>query len=54
MKRRDEASAPLIGDRVAYVFIKKNKDSKGFEKAEDPLYALENNLPLDFEHYLNQ
>ena len=30
------------------------KGSKGFEKAEDPLFALQNNLPIDYQHYLEK
>lgn len=52
MKERDPATAPTLGDRVPYVIIKATKGAKGYEKAEDPLYALENNLPIDFQHYL--
>jgi len=26
--------------------------AKGFEKAEDPIYALDHNLPIDCQHYL--
>lgn len=53
MRKRDEASAPTQGDRVAYVMIKGAKGSKGYEKAEDPLYVLENNLPIDFQFYID-
>lgn len=28
------------------------KGAKAFEKAEDPIFALENGLPIDFQHYL--
>lgn len=52
MKERDEASAPTVGDRVAYVMIKGLKGSKGYEKSEDPLYVLQNNLPIDYMWYL--
>ena len=52
MKKRDEASAPTVGDRVAYVMVKGLKGSKGYEKAEDPLYVLNNNLAIDHEHYI--
>ena len=52
MRKRDEATAPSVGDRVAFVMIKGTKDAKGYEKSEDPLYVLENNLPLDYNHYL--
>jgi DNA polymerase delta subunit 1 len=52
MKKRDAATAPSAGDRVAFVMIKLGKGAKGYEKSEDPLYALENNLPLDYNYYL--
>ena len=52
MKKRDEASAPSVGDRVAFVMIKGAKGMKGYEKSEDPLFVLENNIPLDYTHYL--
>ena len=52
MRKRDEASAPSVGDRVAFVMIKGTKGAKGYEKSEDPLYVLDNNLPLDYNHYL--
>jgi DNA polymerase delta subunit 1 len=32
--------------------IKGAKGARSFEKSEDPLYVLENNLPLDYTHYL--
>ncbi|PSC71316.1 DNA polymerase delta catalytic subunit [Micractinium conductrix] len=52
MKKRDLATAPSVGDRVPYVIIKAAKGAKAYEKAEDPLYALKNNLPIDCQHYL--
>lgn len=53
MRQRDEATAPTVGDRVAYVMIKAAKGSKGYEKSEDPLYVLQNNLPIDFQFYVD-
>ena len=38
---------------MAYVIIKGTKGAKAYEKAEDPIYALEHNLPLDTKHYLD-
>ena len=32
--------------------IKALKGSKGYEKAEDPLYVLNNNIAIDHEYYL--
>lgn len=52
MKTRDAGSAPALGDRVAYVIIKGAKDSRAYEKAEDPLFVLENNIPIDTRYYL--
>ncbi|KAM0756294.1 hypothetical protein T439DRAFT_308756 [Meredithblackwellia eburnea MCA 4105] len=53
MKKRDAGSAPALGDRVAYVIIKGAKDARAFEKSEDPLYVLENNVPIDTKYYLD-
>jgi DNA polymerase delta subunit 1 len=53
MRKRDEASAPAQGDRVAYVMIKAAQGSKGYEKAEDPLHVLEKNIPIDFQYYVD-
>jgi DNA polymerase elongation subunit (family B) len=53
MKKRDPATAPAVGDRVPYVIIKAAKGAKAYEKAEDPIYALKNNLPIDCQHYLD-
>lgn len=52
MKKRDAGSAPALGDRVAYVIIKSAKGSAAYEKSEDPLWVLENNLPIDTKYYL--
>jgi DNA polymerase delta subunit 1 len=53
MRERDAGSAPAIGDRVSYVIIKGSKGSAAYEKAEDPIYVLENNLPIDTKYYLD-
>ncbi|KAI9090938.1 DNA polymerase family B-domain-containing protein [Phlyctochytrium arcticum] len=52
MRKRDAGSAPALGDRVAYVIIKGTKDAAAYEKAEDPIYVLENNIPIDTKYYL--
>lgn len=41
---------PLVGQ--IFNAIQAAKGAKAYEKAEDPIYALENNLPIDFQHYL--
>lgn len=52
MRQRDPASAPTIGDRVAYVIIKAAKGAKAYERSEDPIYVLDNNIPIDAQYYL--
>ncbi|KAK9449602.1 DNA polymerase family B-domain-containing protein [Limtongia smithiae] len=52
MRKRDAGSAPTLGDRVAYVIIKGAKNDKNYERSEDPLYVLENNIPIDTRYYL--
>ena len=52
MRKRDAATAPQLGDRIPYVIIKGMKGAKAYEKAEDPIYALENNLAIDYQHYV--
>lgn len=52
MKKRDAGSAPQMGDRVPYVVIAGFKGAATYEKAEDPIYVLENSLPIDFKWYL--
>ena len=34
------------------MIIKAAKNAKAYEKAEDPLYVLENDIPLDYTYYL--
>ena len=53
MKERDPATAPVVGDRIAYVIVKAAKNAKGYEKSEDPIWAMEHNLPIDCQHYLD-
>ncbi|RVX74221.1 DNA polymerase delta catalytic subunit [Exophiala mesophila] len=53
MRKRDAGSAPALGDRVAYVIIKGSAGSKNYEKSEDPMYVLENNVPIDTKYYLD-
>ncbi|CAE6417480.1 unnamed protein product [Rhizoctonia solani] len=53
MRKRDAGSAPALGDRVAYVIVKAAKGAAAYEKSEDPLYVLENNIPIDTKYYLD-
>ncbi|ANB12941.1 DNA-directed DNA polymerase delta POL3 [Sugiyamaella lignohabitans] len=52
MRKRDAGSAPTLGDRVAYVIIKGTVGGKNYEKSEDPIYVLDNNIPIDTKYYL--
>lgn len=52
MRKRDAGSAPQLGDRVPYVIICGAKGQAAYLKSEDPIYVLENNIPIDTEHYL--
>ncbi|KAI9793911.1 MAG: DNA-directed DNA polymerase delta [Peltula sp. TS41687] len=52
MKKRDAGSAPGLGDRVAYVIVKGAGGAKNYERSEDPLFVLENNVPIDTRYYL--
>lgn len=52
MQQRDLGSAPTVGDRVSYVMVKGAKGQKAYELAEDPIYALNHDLPIDFNHYI--
>lgn len=52
MRKRDPNTAPRVGDRVAYVIVQGAKGAKAYEKSEDPIYALNNNLALDYDHYI--
>lgn len=52
MKERNPGSEPQIGNRVPFVVIKTKKGvDRLFEKAEDPVWAEENKVPLDYEYY---
>lgn len=52
MKKRDAGTAPKLGDRVPYVITSAAKNTAAYDKAEDPIYVLENNIPIDANYYL--
>lgn len=54
MRERNPATAPQGGDRVPYVIVKSIKNAKNFEKSEDPIYALENSIPIDAQWYIDR
>lgn len=62
-QKRDAASAPAVGDRVSYVItqgLRKERKSGGrgwgaisiSERAEDPLFVMNNDVPLDALWYI--
>ena len=53
MRKRDAGSAPQLGDRVPYVIVAGHKGQATYERAEDPVYVLDNRLPIDTQYYLD-
>jgi DNA polymerase elongation subunit (family B)/intein/homing endonuclease len=51
MARRDPGSAPREGDRVPYVVLCSYKGAQKSVRVENPLYAIEHDLPLDYVFY---
>lgn len=51
IKEREPGSEPRSGDRVQFVLVKGNKKDKMYEKAEDPTWVKQHNLPIDYEYY---
>lgn len=54
---RDSGNKPNVGDRLQYVYIIKEKDPEKKkmlqgEKIETPSYIIENNIPIDYDHYI--
>lgn len=53
MRKRDPGSAPRLGDRVPYVIVNRGgSNTPAYEKAEDPIFVLQNNVPIDYDYYL--
>ncbi len=52
MRERQPGSEPQSGDRVPYILVKtEDPKARAFEKSEDPKYAKDNNVPVDYEYY---
>jgi len=49
MKHRAPGSEPQQGDRVSFVVIQ--GPGKMYEKAEDPVWAVQHTIPLDYHYY---
>lgn len=52
MRKRDPGTAPKLGDRVPFVITAAAKGTPAYAKAEDPIYVLENSVPIDSQYYL--
>jgi len=53
MRERDPNSAPKPGDRVPFVYIDiGDPKALSWKKVEDPVYAIENRVPIDTLYYL--
>lgn len=55
MRQRDLGSAPVINDRISYVFVEipDNPKAKLYEQVEDLQYAIENKLTINFAYYVD-
>lgn len=51
MRTRDPNNAPQCGDRVEYIICKGGKDDKVADRAEDPTYAQEHDMEIDYRYY---
>ena len=50
MKQRNPGSEPQVGTRVAFIIIKNNEKLLS-DKAEDPIWACENKIGIDYMYY---
>ena len=49
---RDPGNKPASGDRIPYAYIKKSGSKLQGDKIEHPDFIIENNLKIDYEHYI--
>jgi DNA polymerase elongation subunit (family B) len=60
MAQRDAGNKVQSNERVRYVFVrtdkngKEPKDQKQVDKVEDPVWAVQNNIPLDYVYYIRR
>ena len=54
MRKRDPGSAPLVGDRISYVFINLPEDPKAklYERAEELTVVIDKKLEIDYLYYI--
>lgn len=53
LEKRDKGSAPRMGDRIPFLIVSNSKERIS-DKAEDPLYVIENGIQIDVKHYIEQ
>jgi hypothetical protein len=54
MHERDANSAPHCNDRVPYVVVRRGRDAKLGQCGEDPTWAIEHQVPIDYQYYLDR
>lgn len=54
MAVRDPGTAPIVGDRIPWVFVRSIKNSKNKDSIEDPNYVSDHNIPLDYAKLLEK
>jgi len=54
LRQRDRGSAPVVNDRISYVFIKipDNPKAKLYERAEELTVVKQKQLPVDYLYYI--
>lgn len=52
MRKLDPSYAVGYHERVPYVIVRSTADTRLYQKSEDPLVALQNDLPLDYGYYI--
>lgn len=52
IRSRDSRRMFKDGERIGYVFTQCAPNAKGYEKAEDPVYAVNQKLLLNYQYYL--
>jgi DNA polymerase delta subunit 1 len=53
IEKRGDGTGYHLGDRIPYVIRSGVRGSTASERAEDPIFALENNIPLDTQYYID-
>lgn len=55
LHQRDRNHPPKVGNRIQYVVVASgDRNSKVYERAEDPRFVIENSLSVDTDYYLHQ